>query len=123
MNIYQLCAILILSATAASAVAQVGAGLGVGAGAKVGSNAGAGSAQGKAGAGVDVNANANANANANSQVQQSSDDLMREQRELRASARQREKQVTDDARRNAPSGNLGVSGSASSSTEGSVNRR
>ena len=84
-------------------------------------------------AGVDANANANANTGANAnaksgattraEANQLYDDLRRESRNLRANSRTQAKTTLQEDSQVLSPARAGVSGSASSSTEGSVNRR
>ena len=110
MNNYRMTLLAaLLFASAASA--QVGVGVGVGVGAGVDVNAGA-----------NANANVNANAKAKARADVEADNLRREQRDLRANTRSQTKATVQDSQRLSPAG-AGISGSAASSTEGSVIRR
>src|SRR6185369_7189222 len=110
MNNYRMTLLAaLLFASAASA--QVGVGVGVGVGAGVDVNAGA-----------NANANVNANAKAKARADVEADNFRREQRDLRANTRSQTKATVQDSQRLSPAG-AGISGSAASSTEGSVIRR
>ena len=112
MNNYRMTLLAaLLFASAASAQVGVGVGVGVGAGVDV-----------NAGANANANVNANANAKAKARADVEADNLRREQRDLRANTRSQTKATVQDSQRLSPAG-AGISGSAASSTEGSVIRR
>jgi len=111
MNSYRISTVLAALLFASAASAQVGVGVGVGVGAGVDVDAGA-----------KANVNANTNAKAKARADAQADNLRREQRDMRARTHVQTRETVQDNLRLSPSG-AGVSGSAASSTEGSVIRR